>query len=184
MLLFGAAVHPQYALPGPTLSSSAKAGQVKCSTQTVQKFRPFASKVWALEKWERGKPKKGSPAIKAQRKRLKCARSVRHLRAMQRTWKKRQRAFFKHRREQLANWCAPNPHPDGDGCWVIPGWCVFAESGGSWTAHNPSSPARGPYQLLSHGEPWPVSTRAQAMEHHRIAASLYAAGGLGPWVAC
>lgn len=82
------------------------------------------------------------------------------------------------------SWCAPNPAPDGGGCWVIPEWCVQAESGGSWTADNPSSDARGPYQLLGHGEPWPVVTRAQAMEHHRIAADLYASQGLGPWVAC
>lgn len=87
-------------------------------------------------------------------------------------------------RNGSADWCSPSPHPQGAGCWVIPAWCVRAESGGRWDAHNPTSPARGPYQLLSHGEPWPVRTRAQAMEHHRIARALYRAGGLLPWVAC
>lgn len=86
-------------------------------------------------------------------------------------------------REDPGSWCAPNPAPDGAGCWVIPAWCVEAESGGSWTAYNPSG-ASGPYQLLGHGQPWPVTTRAQAMAHHRIAAQLYASQGLGPWVAC
>lgn len=87
-------------------------------------------------------------------------------------------------KDDPSNWCSPDPAPDGAGCWVIPAWCVEAESGGSWTADNPGSDARGPYQLLGHGEPWPVVTRAQAMEHHRIAADLYASSGLDPWVAC
>lgn len=89
----------------------------------------------------------------------------------------------KYEKAYQNNWCAPHPAPDGGGCWVIPETCVEAESGGSWTSHNPTSPARGPYQLNQHGEPWPVTTRSQAMEHHRIAAGLYASQGLGPWVA-
>lgn len=91
---------------------------------------------------------------------------------------------LKAKLEARQSWCSPHPDPAGAGCWVIPASCVMAESGGSWTAQNPASPARGPYQLLSHGEPWPVTTRAQAMEHHRIAAALYASSGLSPWVAC
>lgn len=94
------------------------------------------------------------------------------------------RKKLKARWEAKQSWCSPTPAPDGGGCWEIPEWCVQAESGGSWTAHNPTSPARGPYQLNQHGEPWPVTTREQAMEHHRIAAQLYASSGLQPWVAC
>ena len=82
------------------------------------------------------------------------------------------------------NWCSLTPHPEGSGCWEIPTWCVEAESGGSWEADNPTSDARGAYQLLGHGEPWPVDSRSDAMKHHRIAAGLYASSGLGPWEAC
>lgn len=82
------------------------------------------------------------------------------------------------------DWCSPDPHPDGAGCWEIPAWCVSNESGADWTAHNPRSPARGAYQLLGHGEPWPVDSWQDAMAHHRIAEGLYAARGLQPWVAC
>ena len=94
--------------------------------------------------------------------------------------------FKEHRKRKLAaaeSWCSRRPHPDGGGCWVIPAWCVEAESGGSWSAYNPSG-ASGPYQLLGHGQPFPVSNRDQAMAHHRIARGLYANQGLGPWVAC
>lgn len=70
------------------------------------------------------------------------------------------------------------------GRWAIPGWCVIAESGGSWGAHNPTSAARGAYQLLGHGEPWPVNSMADKMVHHRIARDLYLASGLNPWTAC
>lgn len=94
------------------------------------------------------------------------------------------RVRLKERAEQdPSNWCSPDPAPDGGGCWEIPVACVMAESGGSWTAENPSSPARGPYQLLGHGEPWPVTTYKQAMAHHRIAEDLRASQGMEPWVA-
>lgn len=157
---------------------------MKCATIHYPELRDFAEKVWPKSRWDR-KPK-GQPkpsTIRAWRAKLRCA-GPGHRKAGKALWREARREFYRHRRKMLSDWCAPNPAPDGGGCWVIPEWCVFAESGGSWTADNPTSDARGPYQLLGHGEPWPVTTRAQAMEHHRIAGALYAAGGLGPWVAC
>lgn len=142
---------------------------------------PFVEKVWRLILWQRGKPK--LTTVRAYRDKLRCA-GPGNRKALKRRWRLSRRTFFKYRHKMLYDWCSPHPHPEGNGCWVIPAWCVSNESGERWTAHNPTSPARGPYQLLSHGEPWPVTTRAQALEHHRIAAALYAAGGLGPWVAC
>jgi hypothetical protein len=68
------------------------------------------------------------------------------------------------------------------GMWAIPCSIIGCESGGSWTAHNPHSPARGPYQLLGHGEPWPVRTDADRLAHHRIASQLWNGGaGRGQW---
>lgn len=60
---------------------------------------------------------------------------------------------------------------------AIPCYIVECESHGLWWAHNPSG-ARGRYQLLGHGEPWPVltgsvaETRRRILTHHRIARSL------------
>jgi len=84
--------------------------------------------------------------------------------------------------EREGSWCSPTPIASGGGCWEIPVGCVMSESGGSWQAANPSG-AVGPYQLLGHGAPFPVTTYDQAMQHHRIAAALYASSGLAPWVA-
>ena len=90
--------------------------------------------------------------------------------------------YARDQRQSAKSWCSPTPIASGAGCWEIPVSCVMSESGGSWSAANPSG-AVGPYQLLGHGAPYPVTSRAQAMEHHRIAASLYASQGLAPWVA-
>lgn len=96
----------------------------------------------------------------------------------------RDRIAAKYRRglNSESSWCSPTPIASGGGCWEIPVGCVMSESGGSWGAANPSG-AVGPYQLLGHGAPFPVSTYDQAMAHHRIAANLYAQYGLSPWVA-
>lgn len=156
----------------------------------VQGVKRASRRIWHPRRWERG----GDPRTPAQVRRLRhmirCNEAQRpRLRAIV----KRERVEYKQvRRERVrrakrkleADWCAPRPHPEGAGCWEIPAWCVHAESGGSWTAHNPSSPARGPYQLLGHGEPWPVDSRADALRHHEIAEGLYRSRGLQPWVAC
>lgn len=162
----------------------------RCAIEfTAAQTRPFTAKVWRLIRWTRGQPK--PTTIRIYRQRLICAAGPHHRAAIRARWRASKRAFYRHRAEKRAerlhvtrDWCSPDPHPEGEGCWEIPAWCVRAESGESWTAHNPTSPARGPYQLLSHGEPWPVTDWREAMEHHRIAERLYAEGGLGPWVAC
>jgi hypothetical protein len=68
------------------------------------------------------------------------------------------------------------------GKWAIPEYIVMCESGGSWSAANPSG-AIGPYQLLNKGAVWPVVTKADKLEHHRIASDLWAGGaGASHWV--
>lgn len=66
---------------------------------------------------------------------------------------------------------------------AVPCWIITRESRGSWTAWNPQAingfHARGFYQLLGHGEPWPVlvasryETLKRKLAHHRIAHELW-----------
>jgi hypothetical protein len=55
-----------------------------------------------------------------------------------------------------------------------PGSCstISCESGFSWGAVNPSSGANGAYQLLGHGQPWPIRGFRDRLRHHQIAATL------------
>lgn len=66
------------------------------------------------------------------------------------------------------------------GKWAIPPVIVMCESGGLWWKSNPSG-ARGPYELLGHGEPWPANTSQAQAEHHEIAHELYDSAGTSPW---
>lgn len=68
------------------------------------------------------------------------------------------------------------------GRWAIPTYIVECESGGSWSAYNPSG-AVGPYQLLGWGAPYPAVTMHEKMMHHRIARDVWAGGaGASNWV--
>jgi hypothetical protein len=71
------------------------------------------------------------------------------------------------------------------GPWAIEPYIVECESGGSWTAANPSG-AIGPYQLLGKGAPWPAHTSVSAMiRHHEIAYGLWDGGsGRSHWAEC
>ncbi len=69
----------------------------------------------------------------------------------------------------------PYRGPDGTR-YAIPWRIIRCESGGSWTAANPSG-AIGVYQLLGKGVPWPADTERKRLEHHRVAAALWAGGG-------
>lgn len=98
------------------------------------------------------------------------------------------KAFRRYRREQL--WlrrsdCIPGVtiYQLGSQCIAIPAYIVSCESGGSWSAYNPSG-AAGIYQIMPfHGRPWPVDSVEDKRVHHRIAARLYAGGaGASNWV--
>jgi hypothetical protein len=69
------------------------------------------------------------------------------------------------------------------GQWAIPEYIVACESGGDWGAYNPSG-AAGPYQLMPvHGRPWPITSEADRIAHHRIAGNLWNGGaGASHWV--
>lgn len=67
---------------------------------TASQFRPWASKIWALERWERGAP---SPSVlRAFHRKLRCAAGPGHRTAMLTTWRADRRRFFHHRGAQLA----------------------------------------------------------------------------------
>lgn len=119
---------------------------------------------------------------KSARNRLSRLARCQHTPAAKRNAKRLERKLKTERKERLAIE-AITPYVCGFGRSAIPCGCVYSESGGNWHAHNPTSPARGLYQLLGHGEPWPVRTEADKLAHHRIARNLYLSSGLGPWVA-
>jgi hypothetical protein len=149
---------------------------------TIREFRRYASRVYRRE---RVSQRARQRMVQMRR----CSPTQRRSRWMRR-WQARYAAERAARQEGAENWCSPNPHPAGADCWVIPFWCVDAETRGytgraKWRALNhEGSGARGPYQLYKKPDPWPVRTRAQAMVHHRIARALYATRGLQPWSAC
>lgn len=98
-----------------------------------------------------------------------------------RTMACKQRVIRRHR-QRLIDAITPYRGPDGTR-WAIPWVIVACEGGNNWTIVNhEGSGAHGPYQLLKHGEPWPVRTFADRLAHHRIAARLWAASRTGPWV--
>lgn len=74
-------------------------------------------------------------------------------------------------------------------------WCTWGpESGGSYTARNPSSTAAGKYQMLdttfhaNGGYDYPNQTHdaalAPPLEQERVARNVLASQGLGAWVNC
>jgi Transglycosylase-like domain len=84
---------------------------------------------------------------------------------------------------------APITHPQPiyyGGGYSIPGYIVQCESGGSWTAVNPSSGAGGAYQILPSS--WAayggtgLPENATPAQQSLIAARIYASVGASAWV--
>lgn len=93
----------------------------------------------------------------------------------------RDRLKRKLERQQEIAALTPYEGPNGTH-WAIPWSIVSCESGGSWSAYNPSG-AVGPYQLLGWGAPFPVTSEADKLAHHRIAAMVWDGGaGRSNWV--
>lgn len=138
-------------------------------------FRPWSARVWAPQHWRR----KSLPAkvVASNKNRLRCAGPGNRA-AMRATWQRDRLHFGRYRAFRLIA-----PYPGGGTYWAIPGYIVACESGGSWTAYNPSG-ASGPYQLMPEwGAPFPATTWHEKMQTHRIAANLYDGGaGASNWV--
>lgn len=142
---------------------------------TAKSSRVFIAGVWDKTNWRRAGPP-GQLALRAWRERRHCAGPA-NRRAMQRTWQRTRLAFGRYRKlRQVA------PYPGGGSWWSVPWYIVSCESGGRWSAYNPSG-AVGPYQLMGWGAPYPANTWLEKMENHEIAADVYAGGaGAGNWV--
>lgn len=139
-------------------------------------FRHFSHRTWAPKLWRRGSP--SAKVLAAKRRQLKRARGCGYRGKLRARWQRDRLRFGRYRElRKIA------PYPGNGEWWSVPWPIVRCESlsSGLWSAYN-SSGAEGPYQLLGHGQPWPVTNWHDKMEHHRIAAALYAESGTAPWV--
>lgn len=165
---------PSISPSGLAPNTPAKTEKIKCHFATAAKTRTWIKRVWPRSRWDRGKPK--PTTIAAYRHKLRCAAGPGHRRAMRKAWKRYRLRFGRYRALRLIA-----PYPGGDTWWSIPYYIVACESGGSWSAYNPSG-ALGPYQLLGWGAPFPVTSWHDKMAHHHIARDLWLSYGSSPWV--
>lgn len=127
-----------------------------------------------------------TPVGRADRERLRhrkrCARTYRKREKMVALEQAERRAFREYRRQQRAAGSVTPYDCGAAGRWAIPCYIVACESGYSWGAYNPSG-AAGPYQIMPEwGRPWPANSAAARLEHHRIAARIWAGGsGASNW---
>lgn len=137
--------------------------------------------MWQPIRWEREKPK--AKTIAAFRHMLRCAAGPGHREAIKHRWRDAKRAFYSHV-AYMREFVALTPYECGSaGRFAIPCYIVACESGFSWSAYNPSG-AASVYQIMAeHGRPFPVTSAADKLAHHRIAAALWDGGaGASNWV--
>lgn len=95
------------------------------ATCTFKEFKPFATKVWKLSKWERKEPKQA--VIDAQRRRLDCAPPA-HRKEMKEFWRDKKKEFYQHRAKQLFR-VRITPFSCGGSWWATPCEIPLHESG-------------------------------------------------------
>lgn len=159
---------------GPGSSAPAQTAVVSGCAQmfSVKDYRQYASSTY----------KRKSVSTQAQ---LHLARVER---CQHTPWAKRTVARFHHRykrerttRREIA---AFTPYSCSFGHSAIPCYIVICESGGDWTAANPSG-AVGRYEFLGKNIVWPVRTEADKAAHDRLASRLWAGGsGASNWSQC
>lgn len=151
----------------------------------VQKAKVLIKKAYANDRWRDTNPVKGFEKRHWQaHKRCVHKPAQKSISEYRDKWAA---AFYRHRHEEKAERFVqrylPYTGPNGTH-WAIPWSIVACESGGSWSAYNPSG-ARGPYQFLGWNVPWPVTSERDRRKHHKMAASLYAGGsGASHWAQC
>ena len=146
----------------------------------ASKFRLWAKEVWNPDRWERGKPK--GETIAAAHRWIACAGGPGHAKAMKKRWRESRDDFLDLRRRELFR-ARVTPYPGGGRWWAIPFYIVDCESGGDYGAQNPTSSARGAYQMLdttyaAYCVACDWSKRDQDLAAHR----LYQEAGASPWV--
>lgn len=165
------------AAEAPTQQSTESTVPVCEHFYTAGDHAQLARAVFDHRRWQRKHPV-GPAARRALAKQRLCARTPEVRQRQRELWITHKRSFFRFRALRLI---APYSGPGGT-WWAIPYSIVSCESGGSWSAYNPSG-ASGPYQLLGWGAPYPANTWKQKMANHRIAASVWAGGaGRSNWV--
>jgi hypothetical protein len=113
---------------------------------------------------------------------LACAGGSGHRKQLQRIWRRDQRAFFEHRRDELWR-VRVTPYPGGGRYWAIPWYIVNCESSGDYNAQNPTSSARGAYQMLDSTYAAYCSACDWSPRDQDVAAGrLYREQGASPWV--
>ena len=97
---------------------------------------------------------------------------------MKRRWREAKKDYFRHRR-YMRELEALTPY----GPWAIPEYVVMCESGGDWSAVNPSSGAAGAYQLLP-STYYGVcrSCNWSHLDQHRAARAVWERSGGSEWV--
>ncbi len=168
-----------------TVQSEAQASQLKSTTcvthpYPVREQRQLASRVFALKRWR--DPHLKSAAVRRMHDLRRCA-APRALPSMRRGWQARRLLLYRYGAYRRV---APFKGYTDRGLWLtwlaIPRKIVSCESGGSWSAYNPSG-AVSIYQLLGHGAPFPVRGWHDMQAHHRIAHELFVSQGTAPWAA-
>lgn len=139
---------------------------------TAPTFREFSAAVWALEHWQRGRPR--AAALAQQRRRLRCAPPA-HRHAMKLRWRADGDRYFAYRHHmRIKRIIEPYWGCTAGGCdwWAIPAPMVNCESGGGSTASNI-------YQNLTGSYYDGMSKWQQSVAAHRI---LVESGLYQPWL--
>lgn len=147
------------------LIPTAALGQQESTTPTPAPAAPSCvsvKKVYSEKHWREAKPQRGHRVCPSRRSSRRS--TIGHF------------YDYRHYRQIATMKCEPG----SEGYFVPnPGSCstLECESGLSWRAYNPSG-AEGAYQLLGHGQPWPIHGFHDRLIHHEIAATL----GRSSWV--
>lgn len=137
---------------------------------TAQQFKPFSAKVWSVERWQRGAPKRRT--LSAQREMLRCA-GPRNRKAMKDIWRRDKHRYYAHRAEM--RWFSVYrsfEYPDGSH-WAVPYPIAWCESGGDYYAS--SAGAYG----LTEGGGFPQNMPPKMQDEYAYRA--YEAQGEAPW---
>jgi Transglycosylase-like domain len=100
---------------------------------------------------------------------------------MRASWRREKQIYWKHRRAEFWR-IRVTPFPGAGRWWAIPWYIVDCESGGDYSAQNPTSTAYGAYQMLdttyaTYCTACDWSKRDQDLAAHR----LYREQGSSPW---
>jgi hypothetical protein len=142
----------------------------------IHRARALIQGAYALERWGDETPAKRSE-IRAFQDHKACIRDAELRQELIELRADLARDFKEYRAYRLIT---PYDGPNGTH-WAIPFSIVACESyGGSWSASNGSHV--GPYQLSwAWNPPWPVTSFADQLAHHRIAHMLWTNYGASQW---